>query len=1120
METTADPGNRFTHQCSSCDNSSARCWCLDCNEALCDVCVSAHRRVTLTRSHRILNQPAAGCVSTPPTKFCRIHPSEPLKLFCFTCKQVTCRDCQLMTHMNHSYQFVSEALSNLKKQLDDLVQPIRAQRATARQSLLDMETRLQQVSESQSNLKEELQQSYFIITQHLKRRMEELLKEIKKVCELERETIQRKMTKLKQMQQNQQLVTETAEKAQNASDLLTLLAYTAEIESQMKNLPDRDSSPPQTMFQMNVVTERTSLEAILKFGELQVSWIPFSVPHKSSNQNIDTPASSTSTSSSHLNCTRPAPLPQTKTSSDTDSPVPVNCSSAVSNSSSTPLGPPPPYSSRSLSTSFTSSNSSQSSATPLTFLSTLSQTGNTCDTNSPVLVSLPSSRMSSSNQLSLPPSSCLSSNQSIVPVTSTTTVTSLTTAQGPSSSVRTFSHLGTNLKPVLLPLNNVPTSVKLQPVSLSFTSSAGASPSFAVVKLAKPSTVLNQLMAPHQSNTAFLMTNTQTAYQLSCWPSGFQSVVPQFPVLLNQTVSYALPGNACLQKQENCSSLKMCPAATTGNQIPVGLSQTTLPSHEQKADNQPLNSTNSTTVTSGALSSEISPNSAFLKLQQLCLPLPVTPPTSTCLAPTCRPLPHTAPPVPDEHLTASRTTTSDQLCPSYSSSVTPPTTTYLTPSCETLPQTENTCDTDSPVPVNSPPPSSCTGINQSSVPVTTTTEVTSGALTSSEGPTTSPLKHQQQSPVVKAVADSACDRSVQQVVARQHEHAENEPTSTMSEETEAAGKPFTPEVSDKDEPIAEIGHPDYSLSKWQPRVRLFRLPVSPPHPGRTLTGYRLVPGDAKDEIYLEKMSKDSQSHVDDIVDDLMEPLSPPESPVTLQIVSCSACGSANGSIICWSCGRGYHRDCHVPPVGPDIWSEWTCSLCQDLSDPSDPYSSDRPRRPQSPCLSLLDQRRCESLLLHLKVEGCQRLSELGVWPQLKEMSERLTLHRLPAYPSAAELLSDIWSLFNDASQDDDALNELQESFQSREMEIFSSELHPSALTPPSGEGEDPAVRRPLGPLRAEVEEEDLKGSEVTPKKQEVITSESELKKTRKRLRDFLDLMGTSGPKRTKTRSHV
>lgn len=43
----------------------------------------------------------SGDVSTPPTKFCRLHPSEPLKIFCFTCNQLTCRDCQLMSHMNH-----------------------------------------------------------------------------------------------------------------------------------------------------------------------------------------------------------------------------------------------------------------------------------------------------------------------------------------------------------------------------------------------------------------------------------------------------------------------------------------------------------------------------------------------------------------------------------------------------------------------------------------------------------------------------------------------------------------------------------------------------------------------------------------------------------------------------------------------------------------------------------------------------------------------------------------------------------------------------------------------------------------------------------------------------------
>lgn len=120
-------------QCSNCDSSSARCWCLDCNEALCDDCVSAHRRVTLTRWHRLLNQesdgevtscylfscrssfyflkcficPVSGLFSPPdssfvsPTKFCKVHPSEPLKVFCVTCVQLTCRDCQLESHKNH-----------------------------------------------------------------------------------------------------------------------------------------------------------------------------------------------------------------------------------------------------------------------------------------------------------------------------------------------------------------------------------------------------------------------------------------------------------------------------------------------------------------------------------------------------------------------------------------------------------------------------------------------------------------------------------------------------------------------------------------------------------------------------------------------------------------------------------------------------------------------------------------------------------------------------------------------------------------------------------------------------------------------------------------------------------
>ncbi|XP_031695049.1 uncharacterized protein LOC116377542, partial [Anarrhichthys ocellatus] len=175
-------------------------------------------------------------------------------------------------------------------------------------------------------------------------------------------------------------------------------------------------------------------------------------------------------------------------------------------------------------------------------------------------------------------------------------------------------------------------------------------------------------------------------------------------------------------------------------------------------------------------------------------------------------------------------------------------------------------------------------------------------------------------------------------------------------------------------------------------------------------------------------------------------------------------------------------------------SEWICTLCQDLFNSSDPFSSDRPPRPQSPCLSLWDQRRCERLLLYLKVEGCTRLSQ----SQLILMSERLSLRRSPWYQTAAEFLCDIWSLFEDASQDDNVLNRLQENIWSR----FAAEL----MSPSSRDtnGGKPTV----GPLvNSNMSDglqaaEGLKGPKVVSEEQEVTITK--VKETRKRLRHLLE----------------
>lgn len=37
--------------------------------------------------------------------FCPVHKQEQLKLFCETCDRLTCRDCQLLEHKEHRYQY-------------------------------------------------------------------------------------------------------------------------------------------------------------------------------------------------------------------------------------------------------------------------------------------------------------------------------------------------------------------------------------------------------------------------------------------------------------------------------------------------------------------------------------------------------------------------------------------------------------------------------------------------------------------------------------------------------------------------------------------------------------------------------------------------------------------------------------------------------------------------------------------------------------------------------------------------------------------------------------------------------------------------------------------------------
>ncbi|XP_065807142.1 transcription intermediary factor 1-alpha isoform X2 [Labrus bergylta] len=149
--------------CMSCDdNTEATGFCVECVEFLCVTCIEAHQRVKFTRDHTIRQKeemsPAVGISAQKPV-FCDIHKQEALKLFCETCDRLTCRDCQLLKHKDHNYQFLEDAYRNHKQYLENMTQQLQEKKKAIEEVSNCIGNGLQQVEENRKSVTNEIKKS-------------------------------------------------------------------------------------------------------------------------------------------------------------------------------------------------------------------------------------------------------------------------------------------------------------------------------------------------------------------------------------------------------------------------------------------------------------------------------------------------------------------------------------------------------------------------------------------------------------------------------------------------------------------------------------------------------------------------------------------------------------------------------------------------------------------------------------------------------------------------------------------------------------------------------------------------------------------------------------------------
>ncbi|KAK3540457.1 hypothetical protein QTP70_031008 [Hemibagrus guttatus] len=178
---------KSTQVCTSCeDNASAIGFCVECGEWLCKTCIEAHQRVKFTKDHTIrkkedVSQAESVSTSGQRTVFCPIHKQEMLKLFCETCDKLTCRDCQLLEHKEHRYQFLEEAFENQKGIIETFMAKLHEKRNFVQFSASQVQNRLKEASETHKKVEHEIKIAVFTLINEINKKGKALLQQLESV---------------------------------------------------------------------------------------------------------------------------------------------------------------------------------------------------------------------------------------------------------------------------------------------------------------------------------------------------------------------------------------------------------------------------------------------------------------------------------------------------------------------------------------------------------------------------------------------------------------------------------------------------------------------------------------------------------------------------------------------------------------------------------------------------------------------------------------------------------------------------------------------------------------------------------------------------------------------------
>ena len=292
-QSAAVDGTSDLRVCTGCEeNIPAAFFCVDCTEWLCDQCTQAHRRVKVTKDHTV--EPKENGVGGPQGRDafitarsqllpCPAHPSEHLKLYCDTCARLTCRDCQLVEHKDHKYQFLPEAAAGYRDFLVALLSKIREKQTYIENAKSLIDHRNREIVTKEMTVVQEVKTFAMGLITEVNRKGRQLIGELQAICNAKRRQLEQKDREIQSLAGSLEHGLRFAEFLLERGDDTGLLYSRRTLAKQLRLvLQTRCEVPnPNHVVDLRFASNSALAASISKLGYIVVDGVPFHNPRAS-----------------------------------------------------------------------------------------------------------------------------------------------------------------------------------------------------------------------------------------------------------------------------------------------------------------------------------------------------------------------------------------------------------------------------------------------------------------------------------------------------------------------------------------------------------------------------------------------------------------------------------------------------------------------------------------------------------------------------------------------------------------------------------------------------------------------------------------------------------------------